>query len=67
MNADDSVFVPELTAAIRLGVPIAWLRREAEAERVPCLRAGRRRLYDVQAVHEVLRDRPAAEGAESVR
>ena len=43
-------FVNVKTAAFELGVPAAWLRREADAGRVPCLRAGRNRLFDVEAV-----------------
>ncbi|PHQ81816.1 MAG: hypothetical protein COB69_03640 [Phycisphaera sp.] len=35
-------FVPVYVAAHRLGVPLAWLRREAQAGRVPAVRAGRR-------------------------
>lgn len=41
------------TAAI-LGLPLEWLRREADSGRVPCVRAGRRRLFDVQAVRSAL-------------
>lgn len=44
-----------------LGVPIAWLKREADAGRVPCLRAGRRYLFDVVVVADVLAERAAAE------
>lgn len=47
--------------ATTLGVPISWLRREAEAGRVPCLRAGRRYLFDMQAVASALSERSAAE------
>ncbi len=46
-------------AAARLGVPVAWLRREAEAGTVPSLRVGRRLLFDVEAVAEALRERAA--------
>jgi hypothetical protein len=37
----------------------AWLRAEAEAGRIPCLRAGRRLLFDVQAVEAALIRRAA--------
>jgi hypothetical protein len=34
----------------RTGLPLAWLRREADAGRLPCIRAGRRRMFDLAAV-----------------
>jgi hypothetical protein len=50
--------------AKRLRLPTAWLRAEAEAERIPSLRAGRRLLFNVEAVERVLLDR-AAKGGEA--
>jgi len=50
-------FVPLKVAAIRLGLPAAWLRAEAVAGRVPCLRAGRRLLVNPPAVERALLDR----------
>jgi hypothetical protein len=47
--------------ARRLGVAQTWLRSEAEAGRVPCVRAGKRYLFAPEAVERVLSDR-AAEG-----
>jgi hypothetical protein len=40
-----------------LRVPVAWLRREAEAGRVPCLRADRVFLFDPDTVERVLLER----------
>ena len=40
--------------ADRLGVPVAWLQSEAEAGRVPVIRAGRRLLMDLDAVRQSL-------------
>jgi excisionase family DNA binding protein len=40
--------------ARRLGVPSSWLRQEADAGRIPCLRAGKRLLFNAQAVEEAL-------------
>lgn len=40
--------------ARRLGVTAAWLRAEAEADRVPCLRAGKRYLFAATAVQDAL-------------
>jgi hypothetical protein len=35
-------------------LPAAWLKREADAQRIPCLRAGKRRLFDLAAVLKAL-------------
>lgn len=50
-------------AARRLGVPVKWLREQAEAGKVPCLRAGARYLFDLDAVRQDL----AKQAAESRR
>lgn len=44
-------------AAARLGLPAAWLRAEADAGRVPVLRAGRQRLFNVEDVERALVER----------
>ncbi len=44
-----------------LSVPVVWLRQEADAGRIPCLKAGRTYLFNVGAVEQVL-VRRAAEG-----
>jgi hypothetical protein len=41
----------------RTGLPLAWLRREADAGRLPCLRVGRRRMFDLAAVMNELAKR----------
>lgn len=64
----DARFTSVRAAARRLGVPEAWLKREAREGRVPVLRAGRRLLFDVAAVEQTLAERaqeahqPAAAG-----
>ena len=40
--------------ARRLGVTQDWLRDQADAGKVPCLRAGKRYLFNVVAVQEAL-------------
>ena len=50
-------FLPLKRAAVRLGVPAAWLRAEADAGRIPHLRVGRRLLVNPQAIERVLLDR----------
>ena len=39
------------------GLPTAWLKREADEGRIPCIRADRRRMFNLQAVLKVLTDR----------
>ena len=43
-------FLPLEPLAARLGVPIAWLKREADAGRIPFLSVGRRRLFNPDTV-----------------
>ncbi len=53
--------VDELARATRL--PAAWLRREADAGRLPCIRAGRLRMFDLAAVLKALAERQTKGGA----
>jgi hypothetical protein len=53
-------FVPLASAAIRLGVPMAWLLAEAKAGRVPYLPAGRRMLFNIALVEKALLERATA-------
>lgn len=48
--------------ARRLKIPATWLRAEADAGRLPHLRAGRIRLFNQKRVEAVLADRAAQEG-----
>ena len=48
--------------ARRLGVTKKWLQAEAEAGRVPSLKAGGRYLFDPEAVQKVLHDRAGKGG-----
>jgi hypothetical protein len=59
----DTRLVSLLELADRTGLPVAWLKREAEAGRIPSTTAGRRRFFDTAAVLRALADRPDAEGA----
>lgn len=45
----------------RLGIPISWLREEADAGRIPSLRAGQTLLFDAGAVERTLLSRAAGE------
>lgn len=50
-------FVPLRRAAVRLGVPAAWLREEAKAGRLPHLRVGRRLLFNPEVLELALIER----------
>lgn len=56
------VTLRELARVLR--IPAAWLRRETAAGRLPHLAAGRRALYDVEAVRRSLSERTDASRAE---
>jgi hypothetical protein len=45
--------------AARTHLPAAWLRAEALAGRLPCLRVGRKLLFNVEAVRAALYERAA--------
>ena len=45
--------------ALATGLPWRWLRDEALAGRIPCLRAGRCMLFNYYAVEEALAERAA--------
>lgn len=46
--------------ARRLQLSQSWLHEEADRGRIPFLQAGRRRLYNLQAVEQALLDRASA-------
>lgn len=49
----------------KFGITQAWLRNEAEAERLPYLRAGRRMLFNITAVEEALLKRAGMKDQDS--
>ncbi len=57
MNASELTNIHGLAGKLRL--PRSWLITEADAGRIPCLRIGRRRLFNVDAVRTVLAKRAA--------
>ena len=52
-----SKLLPVGPTARRFRVPVGWLRDEAEAGRVPHLKAGKVFLFDPEAVEQVLLER----------
>lgn len=44
--------LPELSRELK--IPRSWLQEQTKAQRLPCLRIGRRILYDRQAVEDTL-------------
>jgi len=59
------VALPEM--ARRLRVPAAWLRAEADADRIPHLRAGRQLLFNVAVVELVLAKRASGVQRQEVK
>ena len=59
MEAKTTQLVSVRGLANRLRLPVAWLKAEAEAGRIPSLRAGRRLLFNATAVERALLDRAA--------
>ena len=57
MNQSPPSLLPLNIVARRLRVPVGWLRAEAEAGRVPCLKADRAILCDPEAVEAALLER----------
>ena len=49
------VNLPGLSRALRL--PVRWLKHEADKGGIPCLRIGRRRLFNLPAVKATLAKR----------
>lgn len=57
MTTNTPVRLLELAREVRL--PAGWLKREADAGRIPHLRVGRTRLFDLDSVRRVLSERAA--------
>lgn len=57
-----STFVPILQASHELGVPSAWLRREAQSGRIPAIKAGRRWLVHLERARIKLAEYAEREG-----
>ena len=49
--------LPAGPMARRLRVPVGWLKSEADAGRIPHVRAGRSYLFDAETVFDVLVER----------
>lgn len=60
----ETAFLPLAPAAVELGVPQKWLKNEADEGRIPCLRIGPRRLFNLAAVRKVLCERASTTAAE---
>lgn len=58
---DTSPLITDALLARMLRVPVKWLREEAEAARLPCVKAGSRYLFNRVAVEATLAERAAIE------
>ena len=61
----DARYIPLRHAAGRLGLPVAYLRREAEAGSIPALRCDRRWFVDWLATEAAIRERAAQQPQEA--
>ncbi|MFK7883905.1 MAG: helix-turn-helix domain-containing protein [Phycisphaerales bacterium] len=57
MQDQRPAFVAVTEAAELLGIPLAWMKREAEAGRIPAVRAGRRWLVHLERTQAILAER----------
>jgi hypothetical protein len=67
MDTTTRRLVPITVAARKLRVATKWLNAEAEAGRIPCLRAGNQILCEIEAVEAALLERarqPSPAGGE---
>ena len=55
-RANIKTFIPLRNLAHRLGLPAAWLKREAESGRIPSLRVNHRLMFNQKTVEEFLMD-----------
>ena len=53
----DTAYYSLEAMAAALALPKAWLRDEADAGRIPCLRVNSRRMFDLQSVRDSLAER----------
>jgi hypothetical protein len=60
-DAPDDTLVPLSLLATALGLSRGWLLGEALAGRIPCLRAGKQLLFNLDAVKAALAARAATE------
>ncbi len=54
-------YIPLNTLAYSLGLPQAYVKREADAGRIPFVRAGRRRMFNLEQVEQALHNRSVKE------
>ena len=52
-----ATYISIVGLAGELGLPLAWLKAEAKAGRLPSLKVGRRQLFDTESVRRALADR----------
>jgi hypothetical protein len=52
-------YITAIELANELGLPLAWLKAEAKAGRIPSLQVGRRQVFDAGTVLAALAERTA--------
>ena len=58
----NETFISVQCLAQRLGLPVAWLKAEAEAGRIPSLPAGRRLVFKPEVVEQAVMERADDQG-----
>ena len=53
----DAPFITANELANALNLPVSWIKAEAQAGRLPCIRAGRRLMFDPALVRASLAER----------
>jgi hypothetical protein len=61
----EPTFMSASSVAARLGLPKTWVKSEAEAGRIPCVRAAGRMLFSVAMVERALTERAGADKPEA--
>ena len=54
---ENDTYISVLELSNALGLPLAWLKAEAKAGRIPSLQVGRRHLFNAEAVRRELAER----------
>ena len=60
LTDEPETYVSLRRAATEIGVPMSWLKAQADAGRLPHLRCGRMRRFNIAEVERLLRERAIA-------
>ena len=66
LKRDRTSFVPITRLAYHTGLSVSWLRAEAQANRIPSIRMGRRWMFNIDAVERALLERASVNEPDQV-